>query len=291
MTSHEEEIERGQRFEFGANWARFLEGLDDAKIDQAQQALVDMIGLPDLTGMRFLDAGSGSGLSSLVARRLGASVHSFDFDPMSVACTQRLKDRYFAGDDEWTVEAGSVLDEEYMASLGGFDVVYSWGVLHHTGAMWKAITNAQSLVNETGKFFIAIYNDQGGTSVRWRAVKKAYCATSGPLRQMILLGSYMRLWGPTIVRDILKGKPGASIKSYGQGNGRGMEPWRDVVDWVGGYPFEVAKPEEIVMFLKRLGFNLENMTTCGGGLGCNQFVFQKIIESPRLSRGRKSAIA
>jgi len=129
---HEQEIRLGQRFEFGANWAQFLEGLDDSKIAQAQRALVDMLSMSDLTRLKFLDMGSGSGLSSLVARRLGATVHSFDYDPQPVACTQRLKHRYFPNDDKWTVEAGSVLDGEHMTSLGIFDLVYCWGVLHHT---------------------------------------------------------------------------------------------------------------------------------------------------------------
>jgi len=30
---------------------------------------------------------------------LGARVHSFDYDPQSVACTAELKRRYFEGDE------------------------------------------------------------------------------------------------------------------------------------------------------------------------------------------------
>lgn len=87
---HASEISRGQRFEFGANWAQFLKVLNDERIAQAEKSLKDMPGMPDLTGKRFLDAGSGSGLFSLVSRRLGANVHSFDYDPQSVACAQEL---------------------------------------------------------------------------------------------------------------------------------------------------------------------------------------------------------
>lgn len=56
---------------------------------------------------------------------------------------------------------------------------------------------------------------------------------------------------------------------------RGMSVWHDLVDWVGGYPFEVAKPEEIFDFYRTKGFTLVRLKTCGGGLGCNEYVFIK----------------
>src|SRR5438270_7636215 len=121
------------RFQFGKNWSRFLEVLDDERIAEAERSLVEMLEVRDLRGRSFLDVGSGSGLFSLAAKRLGATrVHSFDFDPNSVACTSELKRRFFAKDPNWTIEQGSVLDKPYLTSLGTFDIVYSWGVLHHT---------------------------------------------------------------------------------------------------------------------------------------------------------------
>src|SRR6266699_7077195 len=123
MTGHATEVSRGQRFEFGANWARFLEALNDERIAQAEQSLRDMLGMSDLLGKSFLDIGSGSGLFSLAARRLGATVHAFDYDPQSVACTTELKRRYFPDDARWTIEEGSALNAAYTASLGTFDVV------------------------------------------------------------------------------------------------------------------------------------------------------------------------
>lgn len=276
MTSHATEIASGQRFEFGANWAQFLKVLDDRRIRLAEQSLLAMLGVTTLEGKRFLDIGSGSGLFSVAARRLGASVHSFDYDPQSVGCTEELRRRYFPGDAQWVVEQASVLDRNYLNKLGTFDVVYSWGVLHHTGAMWQALENASASVGRDGNLFIAIYNQQGRSSAVWTWVKRTYNRVPRQLRWVVLLPATVRLWGPTTVLDILRGKPFYSWRHYSEDGVRGMSPWRDVVDWVGGYPFEVAKPEEIFHFYRERGFVLQNMVTCGGGLGCNEFVFRRL---------------
>src|SRR5437588_9979425 len=130
------------RFSFGENWLAFLEQLADERIAEAERSLQVLCGIERLDGKRVLDIGSGSGLFSLAARRLGAIVFSFDYDPQSVAGTQNLKDRFFPGDTSWVVEQGSILDQAYVATLGTYDIVYSWGVLHHTGAMYDAIANA-----------------------------------------------------------------------------------------------------------------------------------------------------
>src|SRR5438874_10370928 len=139
---HAGEVASGERFEFGRNWSAFLVVLDEERIAKAEDSLREMLEMDSLEGKTFLDIGSGSGLFSLAARRLGAKVHSFDFDSNSFACTQELRNRYFAGDPDWSVEQGSALDADYVASVGKFDIVYSWGVLHHTGRMWRALENA-----------------------------------------------------------------------------------------------------------------------------------------------------
>ena len=271
VSGNQLEIEQGQRFEFGKNWDRFLNILDDTRILEAEKSLKEMLELSDLSGKRFVDIGSGSGLFSLCARRLGASVTSFDYDPQSVACTAELKRRYYPDDPEWRVEAGSVLDQEYLASLGQFDVVYSWGVLHHTGKMWAALENVVPLVQENGKLFIAIYSDEGGASRRWRTVKRIYCQLPNPLKFMVLWPATLWFWLPTMLRDLVAGKPFYTWRTFS--SRRGMSAWRDMVDWVGGYPYEFARAEDIFEFYKKRGFVLTRLFT--GYLGCNEFVMRK----------------
>jgi len=135
------------RFEFGDNWRKFLALLDEERIAAAEKSLLKVLEVDNLKGKKILDIGSGSGLFSLAARRLGAHVHSFDYDPQSVACTKELKRRFYPDDPEWTVEHGDILDRGYLKALGQYDIVYSWGVLHHTGAMWEALENGVSQIN------------------------------------------------------------------------------------------------------------------------------------------------
>jgi len=261
--THSVDIQSGGRFAFGDNWARFLSGVDETRIVNAEASLKQMLGLPDLRDRSFLDAGSGSGLFSLAARRLGARVHSFDYDPQSVACTRKLQQRYFPDDKQWTIEEASVLDAGFVASLGRFDVVYSWGVLHHTGQMWPALGHAADFVAPGGRLFIAIYNDQGWVSGYWKAVKRAYVGHR-VMRWPLLLLHAPYLFG---LRWLVRAVTGRLRLD------RGMSLWHDMVDWVGGYPFEVARPETILRFYRDRGFALVEMTTCGGRLGCNEFVF------------------
>lgn len=268
------EIAGGSRFEFGRNWIRFIETVGEPQIGMAIQSFRAMLDTQEFSGRRILDVGCGSGLSSLAAQRLGMRVRAFDYDPDSVACSLEIKRRFAPLDVNWTIEQGDVLDEAYMRQLGTFDLVYSWGVLHHTGAMRRALENIIDCVAPGGTLFIAIYNDQGGASRRWLAVKKLYQKLPPWLRPILAVALIHKFWGKTVLRDALYGgNPFATWRSYGKS--RGMSPWHDIVDWVGGFPFEVAKPEDIFDFYRSRGFVLQRLKTTGGGLGCNEYVFRK----------------
>jgi len=274
---HTQEVARGERFTFGDNWNRFLRLLNDDRLSAAQESLKQSLGVERLNGKRFLDAGSGSGLFSMAARQLGAEVYSFDYDPQSVACTAELRERYFSHDPQWTVAEGSVLDTAYLSSLGHFDIVYSWGVLHHTGAMWEALANVAPLVAPGGKMFIAIYNNQGGPSYRWTQIKRLYNRSPRYLGTALVLaiGAYQEI--RAALGRVVRLQTPLPFKAWAEAKKtRGMSVWHDLVDWVGGYPFEVAKPEEIFDFYRAKGFNLIKLKTNAGGLGCNEFVFEKV---------------
>jgi 2-polyprenyl-3-methyl-5-hydroxy-6-metoxy-1,4-benzoquinol methylase len=267
MLDSRTEIRDGQRFAFGANWRRFIDTVDDAKIRTATDSLVRALRIPDLTGRTFLDIGCGSGLFSLAAHRLGAEVRSFDFDAESVGATAELQAR-FAPDAEWPIEQGSILDEAYLARLGRHDVVYSWGVLHHTGDLWRAVDLAAGLVKPGGLLFISVYNDQGLKSRVWTRIKRRYNRSGRVGRAMIVALSAGYLWRWWPVQRLIQWIRGTQPQ-----RARGMSARHDLVDWVGGYPFAVAKPEAVFDFLRERGFELRHLKTCAGGLGCNEYVF------------------
>ena len=254
MSGFRDAVAAGERFEFGRNWSNFLRLVDDDRIGEATRSLREMLDLDRLDGLSFLDIGSGSGLFSLAARRLGARVHSFDYDPASVGCTRELKRRYFDNDPGWDIEEASVLDREFMASLRRFDVVYAWGSLHHTGSMWEAIESAAGRVAANGVLFISIYPDRGWTSVVWRAIKRLYCSSFvGRTVVLAVFVPYFAIRG--LIEDAWRlQNPIRRYTDYKKD--RGMSRFHDWIDWLGGYPYEFARPDEVIRFVEARGFVL-----------------------------------
>ncbi len=257
-----------------ATGSAFSERLTPERIDEAERSLRTMLSAESLAGRSLLDIGSGSGLFSLAARRLGARVHSFDYDPESVACTQAVKQEFFPDDPQWTIDEGSVLDREYLESLGGFDAVYAWGVLHHTGALWQAMDNATLPVAAGGQLFVSIYNHQRLWTPLHAAIKRSYVALPRPGKWLLAGGSIAFHAGRGLIKDLaLLRNPATRYLHYDRS--RGMSWWHDQLDWIGGYPFETATPDAVFDFYRQRRFQLERLITCGAGPGCNQFVFRR----------------
>ena len=263
-------------FAFGKNWSRFLEHVSEATIQQSSASLSTILG--DIRGKSFLDAGSGSGLHSLAAVRLGASrVHSFDSDPDSIACARRLKNLW-APTALWSIDIASALDAEYLGTLGQFDVVYAWGVLHHTGDLWKAL---DLITKPTGNLLVlSIYNDQGRASRRWRTIKHRYNESGRIGRALIEVVTFAAIWGRHALASAARLRPFQPFRTWrNYSRTRGMSPWIDLRDWAGGYPFEVARPDAIIGFFQARGFELRSSKLVGSGHGCNEYVFGRVIES------------
>jgi len=279
------DIDKPEAFAFGANWSNFLSTVDGRRIEAAKSSLQALLGDFDLKSKRFLDAGSGSGLFSLAAHQLGADVKSVDVDAQSVGCTEELRRRHGGNQNAWTIEQGSILDQDFFFELGFFDVVYCWGVAHHTGRMWDALENVSGRVKPNGKLILAIYNDEQYISKMWRSVKHLYNRMPAVLRPLIVIGvgiaCFVMRFCVTVAASLLRfvtlRNPFVPFANWFQeAKGRGMHGWFDLVDWVGGWPFEVAKPEEIFRAMRDKGFILSELTTSQGH-GCNEFVFTKSL--------------
>lgn len=283
-----------RRFAFGQNWRRFLATIDEQRIADAQESLQELLHRHDLPQQRFLDAGCGSGLFSLAAVRLGAEVTSFDADEDSVACAHELKRRFCDPSASWTIEKGSLLDAKFLHSLGEFDVVYCWGVVHHTGRMWEAIDNLLPCVAEQGILVLSIYNDQSYISRAWAGVKQCYQRLAKELRPLLVGAVGMALFAKRLlmtfvasgVRLLLLRNPLVPFANWmKETQSRGMHGWHDLTDWVGGWPFEVARPETVFRYLRDREFTLQELTTSTGH-GCNEFVF---VRQPQ--RAERSSVS
>jgi 2-polyprenyl-3-methyl-5-hydroxy-6-metoxy-1,4-benzoquinol methylase len=265
-------------FSFGCNWQTFLKNVDEDRIRIAGASLTDFLNISDLKGKSFLDIGCGSGLFSCAALKLGAEkVVSFDVDPFSVECCKRLCEKE-GKPSNWDVLEGSVLDNEFLQRLGTFDIVYSWGVLHHTGRMWEAVANSARMVNPHGYYYIALYNKilsrNGSTSwihPFWLKVKRIY--NSHPVLAAYVLEPLAMAAYLAIVMARFE-NPLTHLKNYK--SHRGMSWKTDAVDWLGGYPYEFATVEEVFKFVKAgfPDFNLTNIKVTSGR-GLNWYLFQR----------------
>jgi len=260
------------RFAFGHNWNNFLSVVNAERIDEAVTSIRRIFSTDSMSGNTFLDAGCGSGLFSLAARRLGAEVISFDYDNLSVQAAKLLKSKFAPADHSWSISHGSLLDSNYIRALPEFDYVYSWGVLHHTGDMWRALDLLAEKVTKSGLICISIYNQQTLMTPFWRLVKKSYNRSPFFMKKIMAYAFYSYFASGLFVLDLIRRRnPVDRHKGIGR---RGMSGFTDIVDWIGGMPFEVAKPEDVFRFMRDRGFNLVELKTCAGKHGCNEFVFR-----------------
>lgn len=256
-------------FSFGKNWQEFVKrSLDKRGIEISKKHILEFLELEDLQGKYFLDVGCGSGLSSLAAFKAGAGkVLSFDIDPYSVKTTKKLRE-ISGNPSNWTILEGTILDKNFLLQIEPADIVYSWGVLHHTGRMWKALRNTANLMKKDGLLYIALYTTNRKSEC-WLNVKKKYNG-AGPIMKKYMEVSYIIRY--TIIPLIFRLKnPLSYIRNYK--HKRGMSYLTDIKDWLGGYPFEYAKVEEVLRFCrKKLSLELINIKT---GEANTEYLFKR----------------
>lgn len=263
------------RFKFGDNWLGYLKNISQEKIDTSRRKLKEFLSF-DLKGKTFLDVGCGSGVHSYAAVLEGAIVHSFDYDVQSVQATQSIREKFKISSEQWIIEQGDALNQEYLGKVEKHDIVYSWGVLHHTGNMWSALDNLFPFVKVDGHLFIAIYNDQGVKSKFWWYVKYIYNVIPSPLNKVYgyVLGTLFQ--GINILKYTILLKPMDAIRPLiDYKKNRGMTIFHDMIDWIGGFPFEYASYERLKNFYTSKGFQYVKGNKASS-LGCHELVFKKV---------------
>jgi len=257
-------------FPFGENWRDYARLVDERRIEEAVESVRALVG--ELSGKTLLDIGSGSGLFSVAALRLGAKeVVAVDIDKASVATTRALLAR--EREHDWRAEQVSVFDLPAKVSQR-FDVVYSWGVLHHTGDMWRALDCASAMVGPGGTLAVALY-ERTPLCGAWTIEKRVYCKLPAPL-QALLRGAYLTAWAAGML--LKRRNPWRQMR---EGRERGMDVAHDVHDWLGGYPYESTTPAEVTAFMRERGFEQQKLVRwpvrAAGllGSGCSEYVFRR----------------
>lgn len=268
-------LEVESHFSFGENWAQYAEKIDERRIEEAEKSLIRLVGRESIQGRTFLDIGCGSGLFSLAALRLGCQrLLAVDLDPNSVQTTRKTLERYAPAGVHWDCQRISVFDLDPV-KVGTFDIVYSWGVLHHTGAMYKAIEKASAMVEPEGMLTLALYGKTPFCGL-WRIEKRIYSRSPKWVQRAV-----EKVYSAVVAaRLALKGE---SLKkrreTYFQQ--RGMDMYHDTRDWLGGYPYESISPQEAMTFMHKLGFEPIRSFVCPSigllGAGCDEYSFTKSL--------------
>jgi SAM-dependent methyltransferase len=269
-----------EHFAFGKNWASYAAKVTEAELAEAERGLVRLLGPAGLATQRFLDIGCGSGLHAVAALRLGArEVIAVDLDPESVRTSEEVLRRFAPEGAAWRVLAADVFDLT-PGAFGTFDIVYSWGVLHHTGNLERALASAAALVGPNGRLVLALYR-RTWLDAFWRVEKRWYAHASDK-SQARARSVYLALFR---LRMAMLGKNFAEyVRTYR--SNRGMDYYHDVHDWMGGWPYETIEPGEVARLMAPYRFEAEHVPVRPAekwfrrpvglfGSGCEEYVYRR----------------
>jgi SAM-dependent methyltransferase len=262
------------KFDFGSNWNSFFKKVNEQNIQKSIDSILELCPKEIVAGKSVIDIGCGSGINSIAFERIGArTVSAVDVDKGCLDTTNEMILR-FTNAQKFQVFHCDILETEKLPN-SKFDLVYSWGVLHHTGNMNLAIMNSIKLVNQSGYLFIALYRKTAFCDY-WRFAKRTYVKSPIVLQKLYFLLAVMSF----IPYDCIRGKvmPSTLIKSYS--SSRGMNYFTDIRDWLGGYPYESIKSHDLETLIESQGFKLikSNAKPYHFGLrgsGCDEFLFKR----------------
>jgi 2-polyprenyl-6-hydroxyphenyl methylase/3-demethylubiquinone-9 3-methyltransferase len=136
--------------------------------------------------------------------------------------------------------------------------------------MWEAMSNALGCVAPNGKALIALYSRPRFAPMQV-AMKRLYNGSSNSLFRMTLKLLWATLW---LSMELVGARrnPVRFVRDYAALN-RGMSFWRDVEDWVGGWPFEFASASQVAERLPA-GYAIERQNIAPRG-ACSEYLIAR----------------
>jgi len=125
-----------------------------AKRYRAEPHILDFAGFHLWRGRKVLEIGCGIGTDAEQFARHGAEYVGIDISQESLDICRKRFDVYGLNGE---FHLGSVTDLDFLKSLGEFDLVYSYGVLHHFPGMRDHLTHISQILHRDAELRFMVY--------------------------------------------------------------------------------------------------------------------------------------